>query len=300
MPSPTHDSLIELFRDRPQLAVEVLRDLLGQDLPVTPLARAENFTFNTRPSDDIEPDLVVVLGPPPSPAHVIIVEIQKDKSKDPRQLDRYAAQAWLMLKCDATVLVVCPDARTAEHYARPIDSGLTGYRPHPRVLGPGGIPAITDPQQAAAHPELSALAVMAHGRDRKVVEAFASALAELPHDYAAKYYEHAYDMSVPEVRHLLEEIMTSTDWPVHSPFAREHYGRGMAEGKAKGKTEGRAEEAAKLVLLVMDARGLDMPDDVRARITSCTDLTLLETWAARAATAQTVHDMFDGASEQDR
>ncbi|MET9070446.1 hypothetical protein [Streptosporangium sandarakinum] len=164
------------------------------------------------------------------------------------------------------------------------------------MLGPGGIPAITDPQQAAAHPELATLAVMAHGRDRKVVEAFASALTELPHDYAAKYYAHAYDMSMPEVRHLLEEIMTSTDWPVHSPFAREHYGRGMAEGK----TEGRAEEAAKLVLLVMDARGLDVPDDVRARITSCTDLALLETWAARAATAQTAHDMFDGASEQDR
>ncbi|MEU6741079.1 hypothetical protein [Streptosporangium sandarakinum] len=141
---------------------------------------------------------------------------------------------------------------------------------------------------------------MAHGRDRKVVQAFASALAEPPHDYAAKYHEHAYDMSVPEVRRLLEEIMKSTTWPVYSPFAREHYGRGMADGEAKGKEEGRAEEAAKLVLLILDARGLDVPDDVRARITSCADLTLLETWAARVATVQTAHELFREASEQDR
>ncbi|MBB2911859.1 hypothetical protein FHS43_003132 [Streptosporangium becharense] len=145
MPSPQHDSLIQLFRDRPQLAVEILRDLLGQELPATPLVRLESSTFNTRPSDDIEADLVIVLGPPPSPAHAVVVEIQQDKSKNPRQLARYAAALWLLLKCDVTVLVVCPDARAAEHYARPIDSGLTGYRLQAQVLGPGDIPAITDP-----------------------------------------------------------------------------------------------------------------------------------------------------------
>ncbi|MDA0640074.1 MULTISPECIES: hypothetical protein [Nonomuraea] len=39
--------------------------------------------------------------------------------------------------------------------------------------------------------------------------------------------------------------MTSTDWPVYTPWAREHYGRGLQEGVAEGK----AEEAAKSVLL---------------------------------------------------
>ncbi|WP_239319415.1 hypothetical protein [Planomonospora parontospora] len=304
MPSPRHDSLINLFRDRPQLAVEILRDLLGQELPATPLVRLENTTFNTRPSDDIEADLVVVMGPPTAPAHAIIVEIQQDTSKNPRQLARYAAALWLLLRCDVTVLVVCPDARTADYYARPIDSGLTGYRLQARVLGPDGIPVVTDPQQAAAQPELAALAVMVHGRQRKVVEAFAAALAELPDDHAPKYYEHAYSMSAPEVRRLLEEIMTSTTWPVYSPFAREHYGRGLEEGKAKGKAEGkaegRAEEAARLVLLVLAARGLEVPDDVRARITACADLARLESWATRAATARTVHELFGETDGEDR
>ncbi|MEU7749882.1 hypothetical protein AB0B61_55980, partial [Nonomuraea sp. NPDC049158] len=95
------------------------------------------------------------------------------------------------------------------------------------------------------------------------------------------------------------EIMksASTKWPVYSPFAREHYGRGkadgIAEGKAEGRTEGKAEEAGRSVLLVLAARGFDVPDDVSARIATCTDLAQLETWLARAATAQTLQGLFD-------
>ena len=292
MPSPRHDALIQLFKDRPELAVEILRDLMGVEMPATPLVRVEDSTFNTRPSGDLEADVVIVLGPPHQPAHAVVVEIQQDKSKDPRQLARYAAALWLLLGCDVTVLVICPDQAVAAHYAKPIDSGLTGYRPHPHVLGPDDIPVITDPQEASAHPALSAMAVMVHGRDRKVVEAFAMALAELRDEHAPKYYEYAYSMAAPEIRRLLEEIMKSTAWPVYSPFAREHYGRGLEEGQAQGKAEGKAEEAARLVLLLLETRGLDIPDDTRARITGSTDLHQLETWATRAVTAQTADDLF--------
>jgi hypothetical protein len=61
-----------------------------------------------------------------------------------------------------------------------------------------------------------------------------------------------------------------------------------------------AEEAARLVLLVLAARGLQVPDDVRARIAACTDLDRLESWATRAATAQAVHDLFGETDEADR
>ncbi|NUW45238.1 hypothetical protein HT134_34720 [Nonomuraea rhodomycinica] len=257
------------------------------------MIRLEDSTFNTRPSDDIEADLVLVLGPPRTPAHAIIVEIQQDKSKNPQQLARYAAALWLMLGCDVTVLIVCPDRGVAAHYALPIDSGLAGYRFQAQVLGPDGIPAIIDPQEAAANLGLSAMAVMVHGRDRKVVEAFTTALSTLRDEHAPKYYEYAYSMSAPEVRHLLEEIMTSTDWPVYSPFAREHYGRGLDEGRAEGKTEGAAEEAARMLMLVLGARGFEVPEDMRARISSCADLAQLEGWATRAVTVQSLQELFD-------
>ncbi|MGI5282660.1 hypothetical protein ACQEVF_04950 [Nonomuraea polychroma] len=300
MPSPRHDALIKMFTFRPQLAVEILRDLMGVQLPATPLIRVEDSTFNTRRSDDIEADLLLVLGSPQAPAHAIIVEIQQDKSKEPRQLARYAAALWLMLGCDVTVLVICPDRAVADYYAQPIESGLTGYRLQARVLGPDGIPAITDPQQAADQLALSAMSVMVHGRDRKVVEAFATALNDTRDGHAPKYYEYAYSMAGPDIRRLMEEIMTSTDWPVYSPFAREHFGRGLEEGRAEGKEAGKAEEAARMVLLVLTARGLDVPDDARARITACTDLVQLEIWATRAAVAHTIHDLFTEPDGQPR
>ncbi|MBB5773862.1 hypothetical protein [Nonomuraea jabiensis] len=297
MPSHRHDALISLFRDSPRLAVDILRDVLEVELPVTPVVRLESTTFNTRPSDDIEADLVIVLGPPQAPVHAIIVEIQQDKSKKPQQLARYAAALWLLLSCDVTVLLISPDRNVATYYAQPIDSGLTGYRLQAQVLGPDSIPAITDPQQAAAQMGLSTMAVMVHGRDRKVVEAFTTALAELTDEHSPKYYEYAYSMSGPDVRRLLEEIMTSTTWPVYSPFAREHFGKGKAEGLAEGLTEGKSSEGARMVLLVLAARGLDVPDDTKARITGCTDLAQLETWATRAATAHTLQDLFDDTDE---
>ncbi|NBE99154.1 hypothetical protein FE391_37325 [Nonomuraea sp. KC401] len=83
----------------------------------------------------------------------------------------------LRLKCEVTVLVICPGREDAAHYAEPIDSGLPGYRFQARVLGPDDIPAVTDPRQAADHRDLAAMSVMVHGRIRKVIEAFATALA---------------------------------------------------------------------------------------------------------------------------
>jgi predicted transposase YdaD len=107
-------------------------------------------------------------------------------------------------------------------------------------------------------------------------------------------------MSAQEVRNILEEIMSSTDWPVYSPFAREHFRRGKLEGRAEGRLEsrvegrleGRAEEAANLILMVLSTRGLSVSDDVRTRITRCADLDRLEIWAERAVTAATADDLF--------
>ncbi|MEQ4719108.1 hypothetical protein [Nonomuraea sp. B19D2] len=92
--------------------------------------------------------------------------------------------------------------------------------------------------------------------------------------------------------------MTSTDWPVYTPWAREHYGRGLEEGQTKGKAEGKAEEAARMLLLVLGARGFDVPDDVRARITACADVAQLEHWTSRAVTAQALQDLFSESDEQ--
>lgn len=83
--------------------------------------------------------------------------------------------------------------------------------------------------------------------------------------------------------------MSSATWPVYSPFAREHFGRGKNEGRAEGRVEGEAQS----VLRVLAARGVEVPDEARARIRGCTDLQQLDTWLDRAATATSITDLFD-------
>jgi predicted transposase YdaD len=90
------------------------------------------------------------------------------------------------------------------------------------------------------------------------------------------------------VQRILEQLMTSHAWPVYSPFAKEHFGRGKTEGKKEGRREGEADA----ILLVLQARGLDVSDVERERISGCTDLKQLKRWIIRAATAAKTGDLF--------
>lgn len=44
---------------------------------------------------------------------------------------------------------------------------------------------------------------------------------------------------------------------------------------------------------VLDARGIEVSEAARTRITDCTDLDQLDIWVRRAATAEKVDDLFD-------
>jgi hypothetical protein len=55
----------------------------------------------------------------------------------------------------------------------------------------------------------------------------------------------------------------------------------------------RAESRAEDILLYLDARGIDVPDAARERITTCTDPDTLRAWLIRAVTADTADGLFD-------
>ncbi len=60
--------------------------------------------------------------------------------------------------------------------------------------------------------------------------------------------------------------MKSDTWPVYSPFAKEHFGRGKEEGKKEGRTEGKNEGQVDGILTVLEARCLDVTDAVFFRM----------------------------------
>ena len=77
---------------------------------------------------------------------------------------------------------------------------------------------------------------------------------------------------------ILEAVMASGNYEYQSDFARRY----VAQGRAKGR--------AHAVLAVLAERNVPVPDDVRAKIASCSDLELLDLWLARAVTARSAAD----------
>ena len=66
-----------------------------------------------------------------------------------------------------------------------------------------------------------------------------------------------------------------------------------AEGHAKGLVQGKAEGKAEALLVILRARGLHVPADVRTRIETCGDAETLDRWLVRAATVSDPVDVFE-------
>lgn len=64
------------------------------------------------------------------------------------------------------------------------------------------------------------------------------------------------------------------------------------EGRAQGRVQGRVQGRAEDILLVLAARGLDVPDEIRERIVGCDDPDLLRRWLTRAVTASSAEEIF--------
>ncbi|MHA5052771.1 hypothetical protein [Streptomyces sp. SD15] len=80
------------------------------------------------------------------------------------------------------------------------------------------------------------------------------------------------------------EKMVVSYFPGRGTVFEEAYLDGEAKGQAKGKAEG--------VLRVLAARGLPVSDEVRDRITNCTDLTCLDGWLDRAVAVARAEELF--------
>ncbi|MCL2586076.1 MAG: hypothetical protein FWE35_26885 [Streptosporangiales bacterium] len=277
MPSPWHDSVTKIVDDDPDFAITLLRDVLGlEDVPRAHGHLGPNV-FNTRPSQDLIADQVVIVGRDQDPDHVIIVEAQKEPLEHKLiKFAKYSAAAWLQYNCPADVLVICPDVKTAAWYTQPVVTGMGASRFRPRVLFPELVPTITNPNDVAADPRMAVLSVAYHGEDEKVSEAFLDGIQTLGKDKTRQYHEYAFAMSSQDVRELLRRIMTTTHWPLYSDMAKENYGQGQRDA----------------LLTLVDKRGLALSDKQRGLIEDTDDLDQLKGWFDAAITAESADDIF--------
>jgi len=74
----------------------------------------------------------------------------------------------------------------------------------------------------------------------------------------------------------------------------EPYAMTIAEQlRHEGRQVGELLAQRRALLAVLEARGLPIPDDVRARVESCDDPAQLQLWIVRAATVHSVDLLFD-------
>jgi hypothetical protein len=301
MPSYEHEVLVEMFRDQPALAAELLTDQFGVSVPVFEQARISAADLTDLAPTEYRADAVVTLTVGDRPVLGVVVEVQLSDDGHKRWAwPPYVANLYARLKCPVELLVVSPDPAAAAWCRTPIAVNGSGFVLTPQVFGRAEVPVVTDPELARRQPELAVLSAMAHGErsgQQGVFEALLAALEVVDHSHAKMYADFVLMALPAAVRGYLEVFMTTMAYRYQSDFARRYYAEGEAKGEAKGKAEGEAkgkvEGEARAVLAVLDARGIEVSDPVREDITSCTDLDQLDIWIRRAATADKVQDLFD-------
>ncbi|MGH8217134.1 MAG: DUF4351 domain-containing protein [Steroidobacteraceae bacterium] len=297
MPSQLHEALILLFRNRPTLAPELVCEALRAELPQYSEARVESADLTDVQPAEYRADLVVLLLRQ-KPVFDIVVEVQLGRDEDkPYVWPAYAANLRVRIRCPVCLLVMTPQEAVARWAAKPIELGGQN-RWVPWVVGPSGVPQISDEARASEAPELAVLSAMAHGRDPDPLKAARIAhgahLASLGLDAdRGRLYFDLVSNSLSEAARRALQAMDPAKYEYQSEFARRYIrlGReeGKAEGMAEGMAEGKAEGRAEILIKLLGLRFGALPPGAEARIRGA-GIEELDRLAVRVLTAQTLED----------
>jgi hypothetical protein len=299
MASMRHEGLVLLFRNRPELAPELLSGVLGLPLPRWTQARVESAEFTEVMPTQYRADLVVLLLEG-KPCFAIVVEVQLRRDEDKRKSwPLYLTSLRARVDCPTALLVVAPEAAVARWCARPIALGHPGFMLQPLVLGPEAIPVILDEQAVREDMELAVLSAMAHGRKEvgaSIASTVLAAVGGLETERVELYVDLVLGSLGKAARGALEELMERGTYQYQSDFARKYIAKGLQEGLQKGREEGREEglcEGERTALLkVLEARGLVVKQRARQRILACTNPTQLDRWLRKAVSVRSTEELF--------
>ncbi|WP_433201144.1 hypothetical protein ACQP00_30030 [Dactylosporangium sp. CS-047395] len=289
-PSHVHEILIEMFRGRPQLAADLLTDSLHMMVPPFEEAQLSPADLTAVAPTEYRADAVVTLDARSGTALAVVIEVQlKVDARKRLSWPVYLTTLHARLHSPVVVLVLCRSRQVADWSAVPIRMG-PGSVVTPMALGPDQIPVVTDLHTARRIPELAVLSAMVHGTvpdPTPIFEALLTALDVIDEYHADLYTDLVFSVLPDTAKDFLEEFMTATSHRYHSEFARRYFDQGEAQGEARGKAQGEATS----LLAILEARGIEIPDEMRSRIAECTDPVQLGTWIRRAATADKIQDL---------
>jgi hypothetical protein len=298
MPSVAHEAPIELIRQHPGLAVELLRAMSDVDLP-------SEIAVSLGPTDlsEVVPvkflaDAVVIVANKATgePALVIIIEPQgrDDRTKE-FSWPVYLTVARRHLQCQrAFLLVICPDPDEAKKCRRLISTGHPGFDLIPAVIDPLNAPGV-----GSASPYLAIFAAFMGAMNLEAdqgVRAFLTAVRESGASTAdrKRLSTIMLNLASDAARRRLETMMTTMEWKSDfiEGFVQEGLQKGMRQGLQQGMQQGEVKARSEDVLKIIDSRAIKVTGEQRDQVTSCTDIAQLDEWFDSALTAETAADIF--------
>ncbi|MHB9859697.1 hypothetical protein [Streptomyces sp. YIM S03343] len=296
MVSSSHEATHRIFQERPEILTPVFK-LLGVESPEKP-----EVEVITSDATELRPlaryvDTALRVKPADGDDFLLVVETQNARSQK-KEISWPYYVAYLQSKHGLPVLLVlvCKELATAKWAAGPFDCkarGWTVQRTYPLVLGPDNVPVITDERTVVEQPAMAALSVFIHAEpadSKAILERACRGFARLdPTD--ENFFFQFVDAGLGDTPagEKWRQIMSFVNYfPGRGTVLERAFHDGEAQGEAKGKAEGKAEG----IIRVLEVRGLDVSDDVRERITSCTDLDRLADWLDRSVTVTEAQELF--------
>jgi hypothetical protein len=287
-----HEGLTKLTTLDLGHTAQVLRALFDLRIPETGEARLASPDMSEAVPAVCRADGALLYGEDGDKLGVII-ETQRGQDDDKHySWLEYIANFRAREKCQVVLTVICPDRQTARWAAKPVETGHPGLVLNPLVIGPDNTPLITDVAEALGNIGLAVISAVTKSQDpliKEVLSTLEAALGKIDQKLAGRYGQYIYVSLTGVAQKEWGNLMAMQTHSYQGDFAESLLAEGEAKGEAKGKAEGKAEEGAKMLL---EARSIEVSEEVRARITSCMDTAVLEEWFQRALTADCAERVF--------
>ncbi len=299
MPSWLHELLVKIFAERPEFAFELAGPRLGLEPLAAESVEALSGDLMQLSAPQARADAVVLVKRDGRPVLALVVEVQLSRDRRKQfSWPVYVAGVRARFECPTALVVVTPYPGVANWARREIFLGPRGDRLRPLVLGPEAIPAITDPEVAAANQGLALLSSLAHPRGPEAVPVALAALLGADKLVGPEFrmYNDQVALSLGARERAELEALMQSRYEVKTEFLRRWMKEGLEQGLEQGRTEGEAKGEAKgksdALLAVLAARKLAISSAQRERILACHDLAELDRWIVRAAVAKKTVEIF--------
>ena len=296
----THEAPLELIRQHPGLAVDLVRAMTGLDVPDSARADLGPTSLNAVVPAEFTADAVVVVSDAATrePVLIVVVEPQgRDDRTKAYSWPAYLANVREAVRCPRAVLiVVCPDPHQADKCRQVISMGHPGWDLWPIVIDPSHAPAAE-----GAGPYLILFLACLPALDMETPAGARQVLAAI-HDTGASHADRRRLTAIilsrasDAARQTLEAMMSTAEWKDDfiESYVQIGVEQGLERGLERGLEQGAANAKAQDVLKVMEARGLRATPEQLAKVAATAGIAQLDVWFDRALTADTAADVFDG------